>query len=195
MPRGFSEEEFDFYREKLLSTGGELFGKYGLSGVSIDTITKEVGIAKGSFYKFFRNKEELCFEVMMQLEKKVREDFGVKMQPYMNDPGKLMKELTLEIVHIIETYPLLKIFSDKKEMQTLLLRVSPEKQQANFSGDTLFAGEFLSGTGVLEKSDPESITAYMWAMILLTLNSDFFNGQFDRVINLISDMAASYFKK
>lgn len=195
MPRGFTEDEFSYYKKRLVEVAIELFGQYGLSGVSIDRIIKEVGIAKGSFYKFFRNKEDLCYDAMMLLEKEVREGFVKDMTPYTTDPGQLMKKITLEIVQVMNRYPLLKIFQNRNEMQQLMLKVDPAKHEANFSGDVMFVGKLLQDTGILNKTDIETITGYIWAVVLLSLNSDFFNGQFDQVIGLIGDMAESYFNK
>ncbi|MFT3756483.1 MAG: helix-turn-helix domain-containing protein [Pseudoxanthomonas sp.] len=37
----------------------KLFLERGLEDVTIDEITREAGVAKGSFYRYFKDKEEL----------------------------------------------------------------------------------------------------------------------------------------
>ena len=58
MPR-FSNMEREKIREKLMQEGERLFTSFGLKKVSIDEIVQAAGIAKGSFYSFYTNKEHL----------------------------------------------------------------------------------------------------------------------------------------
>lgn len=195
MPKGFSELEMKHYREKLLEVGTELFGTKGISGVSIDEIVTKVGIAKGSFYKFFKNKEDLCYDCLMKLEGDTRKDVETKLSKYKENPGELMKQLVSEIPEIIKKYPLIKIFQNPKDMQSLMLRVDPEKHQANFDGDTQFIGSMLNDTSILEKTDKESLTGFIWVLVFISLNENFFNGQFENVIKLLGNMASSHFQE
>jgi AcrR family transcriptional regulator len=45
--------------EGLLDAAQKLFLERGLETVTIDEITREAGVAKGSFYRYFKDKEEL----------------------------------------------------------------------------------------------------------------------------------------
>ena len=193
MPRGFTEKEFKFYKNRLLEIGTDLFGKKGISGVSLDSITQKAGIAKGSFYKFFKSKEDLCFDALMKLEEEIRIGLEERLTPFKKDPGILMKKLIKEVPAVIEEHPLIKMFQNPKDMQSLLLRVDPKKQQENFNGDSLFIGRILEDTTILKKSDLKSITAFVWALVFLSMNKSFLNDQFDNVIDLIGEMAGSHF--
>ncbi|MGX6443150.1 TetR/AcrR family transcriptional regulator [Neobacillus sp. K501] len=46
-------------KDKILETSIDLFSRKGFNGVSIRTITKEVGIKESSLYNHFQNKEEI----------------------------------------------------------------------------------------------------------------------------------------
>ncbi|MFK7780556.1 MAG: TetR/AcrR family transcriptional regulator [Candidatus Gracilibacteria bacterium] len=46
-------------KELIIKAGVKLFGKFGPRKTSIDEIVKEAKIAKGTFYLYFKNKEEL----------------------------------------------------------------------------------------------------------------------------------------
>lgn len=46
--------------QALLSTGKELFWKYGFKRVSIEEVCQKANVSKMTFYKFFRNKLELA---------------------------------------------------------------------------------------------------------------------------------------
>jgi AcrR family transcriptional regulator len=49
---------------QLLSTGKELFWKFGFKRVTIEEICKEAGVSKMTFYKFFPNKIELAITIL-----------------------------------------------------------------------------------------------------------------------------------
>lgn len=52
-------EESNPKRNQILSTGKDLFWKYGFRRVTIEEICKEAGVSKMTFYKFFSNKSDL----------------------------------------------------------------------------------------------------------------------------------------
>ncbi|WP_461226159.1 TetR/AcrR family transcriptional regulator [Lacticaseibacillus suihuaensis] len=53
-------------RAKLLATADRLIGEGGYEGVSVDSIVKASGIAKGTFYNYFKAKEDLIFALSKQ---------------------------------------------------------------------------------------------------------------------------------
>lgn len=58
MPTGFTEDEQQKIKEALFRAGIRLIRKYGVQRTTVDKLTKECGIAKGSFYLFYSSKEE-----------------------------------------------------------------------------------------------------------------------------------------
>lgn len=63
MPKVYSEEKRKEIREKLMATGLELIKYNGMKKMSIEELTKRVGIAQGTFYNFFNSKEMLVYEL------------------------------------------------------------------------------------------------------------------------------------
>lgn len=53
-------------RKRLRESGRRLFATFGVVKTSIDQLTREAGIAKGSFYKFHDSKERLTGLMMFQ---------------------------------------------------------------------------------------------------------------------------------
>lgn len=51
-------------RTQILSTGKELFWKFGFKRVTIEEICREAAVSKMTFYKFFENKQELAVHIM-----------------------------------------------------------------------------------------------------------------------------------
>lgn len=65
MPAIFSEQQKEKLREQLLITGFELLKQFGYRKMTIDDITKKCAIAKGTFYRFFKSKEDFIYELML----------------------------------------------------------------------------------------------------------------------------------
>ncbi len=64
MGKAFTEEEVSIIRNKLLQVGEKIFVEKGLKKTNIKDFTSAVGIATGSFYKFFKTKEDLLLGLM-----------------------------------------------------------------------------------------------------------------------------------
>ena len=75
MPRKFTDREKEYLYKTIHSKGKELFLRYGIKKTSIDEIVRNVGIAKGSFYKFYRTKEEMFFAIYESENKRIENEF------------------------------------------------------------------------------------------------------------------------
>lgn len=195
MPRGFTDKEFDFFKSKLLKVGEELFSKHGLKKVSVEKITKEVGIAKGSFYKFYRNKEDLCYDCLMVMEKRVRAGIESELKEVMGKPGQMISKILHFIPKVIEENPLFAIFQDKGEMENLMLRVDPEKHKENFDGDILYFNKLFKDSGIEDENDIKGLISLIWGVVFLSLNSDFLNGDTKPLFILLENMIINYFNE
>jgi AcrR family transcriptional regulator len=58
-------------KDTLISAAFELFLKYGIKSVSMDDISKKVGMSKKTIYHFIQNKDELVSDV---LDKRLKKD-------------------------------------------------------------------------------------------------------------------------
>lgn len=58
------EEKKRATRQRLLENAQKLLLKQGYSTLSVEDITRETGIAKGTFYNYFARKEDLLDELM-----------------------------------------------------------------------------------------------------------------------------------
>ncbi|NJE13628.1 TetR/AcrR family transcriptional regulator [Thermococcus sp. LS2] len=53
-------------REKILKAARELFAEKGYDKTTVDEIVERAGVAKGTFYNYFKSKEELIKIVALQ---------------------------------------------------------------------------------------------------------------------------------
>lgn len=61
-------------RKKLLDTGRKIIGEKGLADTSIEEITQAAGISKGTFYTYFKRKEDIVFELSRNMFQKILEN-------------------------------------------------------------------------------------------------------------------------
>jgi AcrR family transcriptional regulator len=64
--RATNDEQKEERRQTILSAAFELFESISYDAVSMDTVAKRAGIAKGTVYLYFRTKEELFLELLTQ---------------------------------------------------------------------------------------------------------------------------------
>ncbi len=80
MAGGFTEEQRNTIREKLISTGVRLSTTIGFKKMTIAVVAKEAGVAVGSFYNFFDSKESFAVAMITDMEERSMADFSVKLK-------------------------------------------------------------------------------------------------------------------
>ena len=66
----FTDYETEQLRKALLKETRHCAVTLGMKKTSVEQLTKAVGIAKGSFYKFYESKEMLFFAVLENVHSK-----------------------------------------------------------------------------------------------------------------------------
>ncbi|MCC2372031.1 TetR/AcrR family transcriptional regulator [Bacillus cereus group sp. MYBK222-1] len=62
-------KEYEKRRKEILETAERLFITKGYTKTTVNDILKEIGIAKGTFYHYFKSKEEVMDEIIMRIIK------------------------------------------------------------------------------------------------------------------------------
>jgi len=65
-PRG------ELTRQKLLAAAEQEFGEKGFHTASVSSITRHAGVAQGTFYIYYRSKEEILRELVRYMSRKLR---------------------------------------------------------------------------------------------------------------------------
>jgi AcrR family transcriptional regulator len=71
-------------RETIMNAAVEEFAEYGLENASTNRIVKNSGIAKGSFYQYFEDKQDVFMHMLDVIEQKEMEFFKDKHPPSNN---------------------------------------------------------------------------------------------------------------
>ena len=69
--RVFTDEQRDELRNAMLEAGFPLIKEYGVTHTTISKVTNAAGIAKGTFYHFWKNKEEYLVTLIHYHRQKV----------------------------------------------------------------------------------------------------------------------------
>lgn len=195
MARGFSEGEKQMIHKALIEQGSELFRKVGFQKTSILEITKTVGIAQGTFYKFFDSKEELYFNILEIEEKKFKEQFAQLDITETKQPKEVVKDILKEMMQTIANNPLIRELYFGDTMEKLARKLSPELLEEHFQNDSdslLFLVKKLEEAGFVIEQEPAIIAGLFRSLFLLTLHereigSDVYDETIELLIELIID--------
>ncbi len=83
-------------RELILTTGKELFWKFGFKRVTVEEVCKEAGISKMTYYKFFNNKIDLVRTLMDTVMQESLERYNEIMESEIPYPEKVVAMIHLK---------------------------------------------------------------------------------------------------
>jgi AcrR family transcriptional regulator len=89
-------------RQRLAEAGTELFASEGLHGVTSSRIAAAAGVATGTFYLHFKDKEALFREIVWKALRDLRERGRVATVEAGNDPRAQVRARTTELVAFAE---------------------------------------------------------------------------------------------
>ncbi|MBN2456477.1 MAG: TetR/AcrR family transcriptional regulator [Sedimentisphaerales bacterium] len=103
-------------REEILDAAKLVFARNGYRRTLTDTIIAELGVGKGTLYKYFRNKKTLFLAVFYRGMQQLREVIRVKIEP-ITDPRQ-------KIINGVRTY--FEFFDNDKELIEIIMQVRSE---------------------------------------------------------------------
>lgn len=194
MPKSFTIEERRAISRNLLEKGRELFSIYGLKKTTIDDITDEVGIAKGSFYNFFESKEVLYYEVFLQEEKKLRGKALMSLSSGDLTSARF-KQFLVRTFEMIDQYPTIRRMYLEDEYKLLMHRLPQSYRDNHTSEDIAQLTPLIKkwqADGKMVSLDPEIITGMIRAFFVLVLHKkDLGEEYFSATIELLAESIAN----
>lgn len=194
MASGFTEREKIIIANNLLERGKELFSVFGIKKTSIADLTKAVGIAQGSFYSFFKSKEELYFEILEKEEKTLKEKILKNFNIYEAD-ARSFKDFLLSGLREVEKNTFLKTLYNRDEFEVIVRKLPEEKiakHIATDGDDLLPLIQYWQQKGMMEKFNPDAIAGVIRALFLLsTHKKEIGDGVYDETLELIITLIAN----
>lgn len=92
MPKAFSEEEKEHIKNQILETAVELFHEKGTKSINIQELTRRAGIAQGSFYSFWKDKDALIMDVMLYRSRQKLDIAEKEFEASLHDPAGFLSE-------------------------------------------------------------------------------------------------------
>lgn len=195
MPAGFTDKEKEAIQQGLIDEGRELFGLYGLRKTTIKDITEAVGIAQGSFYKFYDSKEELYFEILDIEGQKIRKELSQDLKLVERNPKSGIKKLLLDTYGTLDENDLFKDLFSGNSYDVLVRKLPEEKIEEHIEKDFAETTPLIrkwQGEGILKEVKPEAITGLLHALFFITLHKgdiceSVYNDTFELLVDLIVD--------
>ena len=193
MPKGFTDQENDLIRKRLIDQGYKLFSIYGLRKTNIEEIAKAAGISKGAFYNFYVSKETLFMDVIEDVELRVRKEILAAIETPGKTPRARLFAIFKKAFSLLETLPILR-FLTGSDSDTLFRRIPVEKLQEHLASDNLFISELINkcrNEGIPIKMQPEQIIGLFYPLVISMLHKDDLkqeniNRSFDTLLELIA---------
>lgn len=92
MPKAFTEEEKEQIKSQILETAVELFHDKGTKSINIQELTRRAGIAQGSFYSFWKDKDALVMDVMLYRSRQKLDIAEKEFEASLHDPIGFLSE-------------------------------------------------------------------------------------------------------
>ena len=110
MAKAFTEEEKIKIKEDIMETALDLFHEKGKKSLSISELTKRVGIAQGSFYNFWKDKESLIIDLMAYRSIQKLNDIEKEFSNSLTNPKKFLSDViykyAIDMVEKTKTQPI-----------------------------------------------------------------------------------------
>ncbi len=178
-------------KESILETALELFATQGVAKTSTSQITKVAGVAEGTLYVHFKNKQSLVDALYVSVKENEAKVFSTVID-FKKDAETNVRALSKKvIVHFSENYNELLFIEHVNQLHL----VSPEalaKGNNNFS-EVSEDMKLRQENGEIKKLDIEIINGVVWSMLVFTIhyNKRNKNKKTDKTIDMIWDAIRS----
>lgn len=195
MVKGFTPREKELIGDQLIVKGREFFGLYGLKKTNIKDLTNAVGIAQGSFYKFFSSKEELYLTILQLEEKKIHQMFKESVLNSGEITSASFSKFLKATFRLVEQNPFFRPIYVAGEYEYLLRKLPEAKLEDHLKRDSLFFAPLITEwqrEGIMVPKDPEVIVSLLRALFLLTLHKkEIGEKKYDQTMDLLIDFTCN----
>lgn len=171
MPKSYSEQEREYIKKRLKEEAAICLARYGVRRTTVDEIVKRVNIPKGTFYLFYKSKELLLFEVILEQHEYVSRELYQAISDIARTELSVdqLTDVIFEFYKMTEKMPVLKLL-DLGEVELLVRKLPREIVEEHFKDDTDMIGKMFALLPVNKEADIKVISAAFHAIYYATLH-------------------------
>lgn len=174
MPKIYSQSEKDDIKDRLKEAMRQSLSMNGIKKTTVDSLVKEVNIPKGTFYLFYKSKEILIFEVLLEYHEQFEQQLQISLSQ-MNFQSITAQELTqfiFEFFKMARDNPLFQTFTSG-ELELLVEKLPPEMITEHFVHDDQMIENILTLIPHQDNINVKAISAAFRDLFMLMF-SDFY---------------------
>ena len=193
MPRHFSEQERKQIRERLMDAGLKRFLQVGIRAMRIDDLSRDVGIAKGSFYSFFSSKEDLFFALSNDRDEMHKREMMAELHAADGNAADVLGMFFDSILKRLEIDPLVRLVKNTGDLAYIMRHAPPDYIVENQQRDRDFTRDLsalLTERFGLKMADARMLEATMTLAYTLSLQQENLEalGVFEMTVGSLREM-------
>lgn len=170
MPKVFSDKEREYIIKDLKKAANECLTLYGVKKTTVDELVKRANIPKGTFYLFYKSKELLLFDVLIDIHNEIQQNFLSEMAAFQ---GRLTCEkltnLLYQIFICLDETCLLKILTNG-DLELLMRKLPEEKVQEHLAHDDFSMEQLIRFIPQAQNKNIESFSGAFRGLFLTMLH-------------------------
>jgi len=193
MPKTFSPHEREVIKTAMHNTVLELLKKKSVRQITVDDIAKGANIAKGSFYSFYKTREEFLWETIKTDERAMYDKIVQILSEDMVDRQATAKRL----FNAYLTVSAVLFYISDADYEYIIRKIPPERlQESRADGENAYA-MILSHFGHEPSMTNIETLAHLVATVRISLGSDITSSDEvrSRALELLKDFIADYLDK
>ncbi|WOO37669.1 TetR/AcrR family transcriptional regulator [Anaerocolumna sp. AGMB13020] len=173
MPKSYSEQEKEHIKKRLKEEAAKCLAQFGIRKTTVDEIVKRVKIPKGTFYLFYKSKELLLFDVILEQHDAIEQQMMIAFSDFDLSSGSTeqLANVLFEVFKIMEQNPILKILNSD-EIEVLARKLPGDILANHLEHDQSMVEEIFSRLPVKPQIDINSCTAAFRAIYFATLHRE-----------------------
>lgn len=136
MPKIYSQSERDDIKTRLKQAARESLMTKGVRKTTVDQLVAEVHIPKGTFYLFYKSKEILLFEVLLEFHEVIEQDMKIALSQldFQHITTKQLTEFILAFFLKAKENPLFRVLTSG-ELDLLATKLPSDIVNEHFQHD------------------------------------------------------------
>lgn len=178
MPKSYTDQERDYICKRLKEEAAKCLVQYGIRHTTVDEIVKRVKIPKGTFYLFYKSKESLLFEVVLEqhelIEQKIYQEMS-RIDP-LDVSAEQLTDILFKFYQYTMEFPIFKVI-DSDAITMLAQKLPKGVLDDHFKHDGTMIERILSNLPIKPGIDYNAVTSAFRSLYFTTLHKDETGGE------------------